>query len=101
MRKLSTRRDPQHRDEHGSERGPALKAAWSRLAIERMATGHRGNFGYSLFSVSRADLIKIRELHLDYVRAMQRVISESEGTQCVGLYCSQLLDLRPSNNAPR
>lgn len=36
---------------------------------------------------------ELHELHLQYVRAMQEVIMRSEPSECVGLYCSQLLDL--------
>lgn len=80
-------------------RSRELKATWARVATERLAAGGPGNFGYSLFGVSRKDLARLRELHLDYVRAMQNLIAESQPSECVGLYCAQLLDLATLNNA--
>jgi transcriptional regulator with XRE-family HTH domain len=75
------------------KRALELKAAWTATALERMRGGAAGSFGYSLFAVSRADLQRLRELHLDYVRAMQSVIASSRPNECVALYCAQLLPL--------
>lgn len=80
-------------------RARGLKAAWTQVALDRLKAGAPGSFGYSLFAVSRSDLSKLRALHLDYVRAMQTLIAESEPSECVGLYCAQLLDLRVDDNA--
>ena len=80
-------------------RAHGLKVAWTRTALERMEAGAPGNYGYTLFSASRADLKRLRELHLEYVRAMQYVIAASEPGECVGLFCAQLLDLAGSDNA--
>jgi hypothetical protein len=74
-------------------RARGLKAHWARTAVERLEAGAEGSFGYSLFAVSRADLQRLRDIHLQYVRAMQTVIAESEQPECVGLYCSQMVDL--------
>lgn len=82
---IDTRADP--------TRALGLKAHWARTAVARLAAGAPGSFGYSLFAVSKRDLQRLRELHLEYVRAMQTVIAESDEPECVGLYCSQLLDL--------
>jgi hypothetical protein len=70
-----------------------LKAAWTQTALDRMRSGAAGSFGYSLFAVSRADLQRLRDLHLEYVRAMQSLIAGSSPNECVGLYCAQLLPL--------
>lgn len=80
-------------------RARELKATWARVATERLAAGGPGNFGYSLFAIARKDLVRLRELHLEYVRAMQSLIAESRPSQCVGLYCAQLVDLATLNNA--
>lgn len=88
---VETSRDPQ--------RARALKATWAKVATERLDAGAPGNFGYSLFAVSKQDVIKLRELHLQYVREMQQVIARSTPNECVGLYCSQLLDLTTTDNA--
>ncbi len=79
----------------GRDPGPAhaLRVAWLETALERMKANTPGRFGYSVFAVSRADLQALHELHLQYVRAMQEVIARSQPSECVGLYCSQLLDL--------
>jgi len=74
-----------------------LKAAWTQTALERMRSGAAGSFGYSLFAVSRADLQRLRNLHLEYVRAMQSVIADSAPNECVGLYCAQLLSLEAAD----
>jgi transcriptional regulator with XRE-family HTH domain len=76
-------------------RSRALKASWVRLALERMEAGAPGNFGYSVFAISRPDLLRLKEIQLAFVREMQAVIAGSTDTDCVGLYCAQLLDLAP------
>jgi hypothetical protein len=76
-----------------------LKAAWTSTALERLQRSSPGNFGYSLFAVSRRDLQRLRDLHLEYVRAMQELIASSQPSECVGLYCAQLLDLGQEDNA--
>jgi len=75
------------------ERSRALKHAWTRVAADRLERGVPGNYGYSVFAISKRDLGQLKELHLHYVRAMQSLIAESEPAECVGLYCTQLLDL--------
>jgi DNA-binding Lrp family transcriptional regulator/DNA-binding transcriptional regulator YiaG len=78
------------RDVHRSK---TLKAAWTEVALGRLRQGSPGSFGYSVFAVSHADLERLRELHLEYIRAMQSLIASSSPAECVGLYCAQLLDL--------
>ncbi len=80
-------------------RAQALKVSWTQTALERLRAGAPGNFGYSLFAISKADLRRLRDVHLEYVRAMQQIIAESKAAECVGLYCAQLLDLGLSDNA--
>jgi hypothetical protein len=69
------------------------------VALARLSAGAPGNFGYSLFAVSHGDLRRLRDIHLEYVRAMQSVIAASAPGQCVALYCSQLMDLSTVENA--
>lgn len=88
---INTSRDP--------DKARALKATWLRVALQRLEAGNPGNFGYSVFSISRADMKKMRDLHLEYLRAMQQLIAKSEPNECVGLYCAQLLDLATVDNA--
>jgi hypothetical protein len=80
-------------------RAHALKVSWTETALARMRERAPGNYGYSVFSASRADLARLRDVHLEYVRAMQQIIAESKPGECVGLYCAQLLDLGLTHNA--
>ena len=88
---VETSRDPHKARE--------LKGVWSDVALRRLRSGAPGNYGYSLFSASRKDLRRLRDLHLEYVRAMQSVIASSSPGECVGLYCAQLMDLSTVENA--
>jgi DNA-binding phage protein len=74
-------------------RSRALKLSWARVALARLEQGGPGYSGYSLFAVSRAELHKLREVQLAYVREMQGIISASRHSECIGLYCAQLIDL--------
>jgi hypothetical protein len=87
--RVDTRADP--------ERARSTKLAWLNVAAERLRSKAPGNFGFSLFAISREDLRRLRELHLEYVRAMQALIASSTRNECVGLYCAQLLDLDSSS----
>lgn len=80
-------------------RAHALKVSWTRTALERMSSGAPGNYGYSVFSISKGDMKRLRDVHLEYVRAMQQIIAASAPGECVGLYCAQLLDLAATDNA--
>jgi hypothetical protein len=44
-------------------------------------------------------LRRLRDVHLEYVRAMQTIIAASRPGECVSLYCAQLLDLARTDNA--
>jgi hypothetical protein len=81
------------------ERARSLKLAWTRVAIERLAADAPGTYGYSVFAISRHDLVRLRALQLQYIRAMQTLIAESAPGECVGLYCAQLMDLSVVGNA--
>jgi len=80
-------------------RAREVKVMWTRTALERLEQGKPGNFGYSLFAASRSDLRRLRELHLEYVRAMQAIVAASTPNECVGLFCAQFVDLAVSDNA--
>lgn len=81
------------------QRARELKSTWTQVALQRLDSGAPGNFGYALFAVAKRDLVALRDLHLDYLRAMQQLIAASEPSECVGLYCAQLLDLGEQGNA--
>jgi len=82
---VDTGRDPQ--------RARELKIRWTETALERLRAGSPGLFGYTVFAISRRDLRRLREIQLQYVRQLQAVIASSQRAQCVGLFCTQLLDL--------
>jgi hypothetical protein len=82
---VDTSRDP--------ERAHALKVAWTRTALERLAAKTPGTFGYSLFAISKQDLARLQALQSQYVRAMQQIVASSKANDCVGLYCAQLFEL--------
>lgn len=75
------------------ERAHELRVAWTATALDRLRAKRAGSFGWSLFAVSKADLARLNNLHLQYVRAMREVIASSTHADYVGLYCAQLLDL--------
>jgi hypothetical protein len=81
------------------ERALGLRVTWTETALERLRRGTPGSYGYSLFAISRKDLERLRDLQLEYVRAMQAIIASSTPGECVGLYCAQLLDLAVRDNA--
>jgi len=74
-------------------RAMGLRLAWAQTAVERQRQQRPGHYGYSLFAVSREDLRRLHQVHLQYVRVMQEIIAGSTQSDCVGLYCAQLLDL--------
>jgi transcriptional regulator with XRE-family HTH domain len=89
---------------HDPARANTLRVTWARLAVERMAAGLPGHCGYSLFAIGKRDLVRLRDLHVEYVRAMQDIIAASSRSECVALFCSQLFDLNPTASgafAPR
>ncbi len=81
---------------HDPARANALRVTWARFAVERMAASVPGHTGYSLFAIGKSDLVRLRDLHVQYVRAMQDVIAASTKSECVALFCAQLFDLDPS-----
>jgi DNA-binding phage protein len=74
-------------------RSRALKLEWARAAIERLESGAPGHSGYALFAISKSDLRRLHEIQLAYVKEMQSVIAASTPSECVGLFCAQLIDL--------
>lgn len=75
------------------ERGRRLKARWLRLALERLETDVQGTFSYNLMAISRADLLRLREMHVAYFRSMQALVADSTPSECVVLFNTQLFAL--------
>ncbi len=69
------------------------KAFWTRVSLDRIEAGVDGTFSYNLFSVSRADLERIRELHRAYFRELRRIVATSEPAECIALANVHLLEL--------
>jgi DNA-binding phage protein len=75
------------------ERGRRLKAEWLRVALERLESGVPGVFGYNLMAISRADLARLREMHVAYFRSMQALVADSAPSECVVLFNTELFAL--------
>jgi hypothetical protein len=90
---VDTRGDP--------ARSRRLKAFWTNVALERLEAGNDGTFSYNLFSVSHADLERIRELHRGFFRELRRIVAASEPAECIALANVHLLELRPQPRPPR
>src|SRR5687768_15227633 len=82
---VDTRADP--------ARARALKARWLRVALKRFERGVPGVFGYNLMAVSRADLERLRALHIDYFHKMQALVADSTPSECVVLFNTELFAL--------
>jgi transcriptional regulator with XRE-family HTH domain len=65
--------------------GAYLKAHWTAVAADRMRAGKPGQFSYNVFTVSREDFERIRELHLSYFHALRAVVEKSEPGECVAV----------------
>jgi hypothetical protein len=75
------------------ERGRKLKAEWMRATLSRLEGGVSGTFAYNLMAISRADLARLKELHLAYFRSMQALVADSAPSECVVLFNTQLFAL--------
>jgi hypothetical protein len=82
------------------ERGRRLKAEWLRVALERLEAGVGGIFGYNLMAISRADLARLREMHIDYFRSMQALVTDSAPSECVVLFNTELFALDDALDTP-
>ena len=81
-------------------RSRQTKAWWTRVGLERLDAGAQGTFSYNLFSISRADYERIRELYRAFFREARRIIAASEPAQCVALMNVQLFELGQAPAAP-
>jgi hypothetical protein len=52
-----------------------------------------GIFGYNLMAVSRADLARLREMHIAYFQSMQALVAASAPSECVVLFNTELFAL--------
>jgi transcriptional regulator with XRE-family HTH domain len=82
---VDTRMDP--------EANRRLKHWWAQVVLERMNRGTPGQNSFNLFSVSAADLERIRELQLRYFRELRQIVSDSAPAERVAVVSLHLLDL--------
>lgn len=67
------------------ERAKQTRAYWARKAVERMEHNAEGIYGYSLFSVSKGDLMRIRDAQRRYLAEVRDIVALSEPAQCIVL----------------
>ncbi|MFZ5480002.1 MAG: helix-turn-helix domain-containing protein [Myxococcota bacterium] len=58
--------------------GRRQRRHWCEVALDRLARDRPGLYSYNVFTVSSADLERIREMHLAYFRALRAVVAASE-----------------------
>jgi transcriptional regulator with XRE-family HTH domain len=75
------------------EIGQRLKSHWSKEAARRIEGGAPGQFSYVVFSASKKDFERIRELHLRYFNTLRGIISESTPNEVVAVANVQLFAL--------
>lgn len=73
--------------------GRKLKAHWTGVAADRIEAEAPGQFSYNVFTVSRADFERIRELHLAYFHALRQIVAESDTDEVVAVANVQLFPL--------
>ena len=75
------------------EIGQRLKVHWSKEAARRIEGAAPGQFSYVVFSASKKDFERIRELHLRYFNTLRGIISESAPNEVVAVANVQLFAL--------
>ena len=70
-----------------------LKAHWASVGMERLGAAAPGLFSFNVFTVSAADLERLRELHRSYFRTMRSIIASSEPSDRVVVANVQLFAL--------
>jgi Domain of unknown function (DUF4423) len=77
-----------------------LRQHWAEIGATRLAApGPRDLFAYNVFSVSRADFERIRELEQQYFRDARAIVASSSPSQVSGLLIAQLFEW--DGTAPR
>lgn len=69
-----------------------LKSHWASVAAERLPAPRPGDlFSYNVVSLSRADLERLRQLHLAYFRDVRALVAASEPVEVAALVNVQLV----------
>lgn len=79
--------------------GRRMRLHWNEVAGQRIAGGSPGQFSYNVFAVSRADLERLREMHLAYFRALRAVVAGSSPSEVVAVANVQLFALEDGGSA--
>ena len=69
------------------------KVWWADMAVKRIEAGAEGSYAYNVFSVSRADLARLREMQRQYFRSVRSVIADSSPVECIAVMNLQLFEL--------
>lgn len=83
----------------GDAANRALKAHWSEVAAERVRAGSEGLFAYNVFSCSREDLARLREIQLAVFRELRGVVAGSP-PEVVAVVNQQLFALDVEKEEP-
>jgi DNA-binding phage protein len=70
-----------------------LREFWAEQAVLRMKAQPVAAFAYNLFSVSNADLERIRSLHRSYFRELRAIVAKSQPAEAVALVTMTLAEL--------
>jgi transcriptional regulator with XRE-family HTH domain len=70
-----------------------LREFWAREAVRRLEADPDLPFAYNLFSVSHADLERIRSLQRSYFRELRAIVATSRPAQAVALVTMALVEL--------
>lgn len=82
---LDTRRD--------AESSLALRLFWLEVGQARLKAGQPGVWSYNVFGVSKADLVRLQQLHASYYSQMRAIIASSEPVETVAVACAQIFAL--------
>lgn len=75
------------------EAGRRMRRHWCEVAVARIEGERPGLYSYNVFAVSRADLERLRELHLAYFRELRAVVAESSPSEVVAVANVQLFEV--------
>ena len=73
--------------------GRRLKRHWANVGVDRLEAGAEGLFSYNVFTVSEADLERLRELHRAYFRELRAIVAQSSPAEAVVVANVQLFAL--------
>jgi DNA-binding transcriptional ArsR family regulator len=83
------------------EAAQRLREFWAREAVERVKAQPTAAFAYNLFTVSLADLERIRALHRSYFRELRAIVAQSEPAEAVALVTMSLVELGAAEPSTR